>query len=208
MNLQLFAESTPEGGQETPPATDPVEKVETTPPATEEPKAEEQPKTDDVYKSLLDKINSLEAKINEPKPEHKEEPKPAEEVKTDEKNEETPNADLDAIQKELNQAKTDAETKSNLVTEYEGILNSIIEAKLSEIPEDLKTLVPENLPLKEKLDWITKAEKTGIFKGKDTDIEIGKPLNPKDTKQHTDTSKMSASALMSLAYGNTKGKKK
>lgn len=111
----------------------------------------------------------------------------------------------------LEQANTLLNVQKNLVSEYEGILNTIIEAKLTDVPENLKELVPANLSLQQKLDWITKAEKSGIFgKQPNTDIEIGKPLNPNSGKQNTDTSKLSASSLMAMAYGNAqkgKGKK-
>lgn len=108
----------------------------------------------------------------------------------------------------LDQANTLLNVQKNLVSEYEGILNGIIDTKLAEVPENLKELVPANLSITEKLEWITKAEKSGIFKAKDTDIEIGKPLNPNNVKQQTDTTKLSASALMAMAYGNSKGKGK
>lgn len=111
----------------------------------------------------------------------------------------------------LEQANTLLNVQKNLVSEYEGILNTIIDAKLADVPENLKELVPANLSLQQKLDWITKAEKSGIFgKQPNTDIEIGKPLNPNNGKQNTDTSKLSASSLMAMAYGNSskgKGKK-
>lgn len=98
--------------------------------------------------------------------------------------------------------------KDTLVSDYEGILGGIVQSKLADVPENFKDLVPVNLSLKEQLDWLTKCEKAGIFKQQgNPDIEIGKPLNP-NNKQTTDTSKLSASAIMALAYGNSKGRGK
>lgn len=159
--------------------------------------------------------------------------KPEEPVKEETKEEDKPEekqesedvaglkAEIAKLQGELEQAKANGDSKveldqvntllkvqKDLATEYEGILNGIIEAKLQEIPENLKELVPANLNIKERLDWITKAEKTGIFKQANPDIEIGKPLNPSNKKQSTDTSKLSASSLMAMAYGSSTGRNK
>lgn len=164
------------------------------------------------------------------KPEDVKEPTKEEEIKEPEKEEEPEKKESDEVtglkaeivklQGELEQAKTSNDSKvaldqantllsvqKNLVSEYEGILNGIIDSKLQEIPENLRELVPANLSLKERMDWIAKAEKSGLFKVSNPDIEIGKPLNPNNVKQTTDTSKLSASAIMALAYGNSKGKK-
>lgn len=97
--------------------------------------------------------------------------------------------------------------KDGLVSDYEGILTEIIGSKMLGVPENLKELVPTNISLKEQLAWITKAEKSGIFKQGNPDIEIGKPLNP-NNKQTIDTSKLSASSIMAMAYSNSVGKGK
>ena len=97
--------------------------------------------------------------------------------------------------------------KDGLVADYEGVLTGIIESKLLGVPENLKELIPANVSLKDQLDWLTKAEKSGIFKQVNPDIEIGKPLNP-NNKQTIDTSKLSASSIMAMAYGNSVGRGK
>lgn len=108
---------------------------------------------------------------------------------------------------ELAQVNALLTVQKNLVSEYEGIITGLIEAKMAEVPENLKELVPANLSLKERMDWLTKAEKSGIFKANNPDIEIGKPMNPNTVKQQADTAKLSASAIMAMAYGNSKSKK-
>lgn len=203
INLQLFAE--PKEPQNTEPVepTEPTEPKEPTEPAKQEPKED---KTSEVLKSLMDKISSLEDKLKEP-------PK-TEPVKTEppaeptDKDKDKDKAVDNSLEEQLEALKTESAKKATQVTEYEGILSSLIEAKLSDVPEELKGLVPENLSIKDKLDWIIKAEKTGIFGGTKGNIEIGKPLNPKDTKISADDSKLSASARMALAYESSKKSKK
>lgn len=116
-------------------------------------------------------------------------------------------ADIESTVTQLN---NDLKSKGDLVTEYEAMINGIIESKLEAIPEKLKELVPNNLGLKEKLEWINKAESNGLFKQEKQapDVEIGKPLNPKNPQQNIDTTKLSASSLMAMAYSNSKGKKR
>ena len=156
-----------------------------TPQETKEPEKVEE-KTEEPVNPLTGKVTELTSEIEKLK---------AELI--------TPNQPKDA-DIPLDQATPVLKVQKDLVSEYEGIINGILDAKLADVPENLKELVPSNLNLQQKLDWLNKAEKTGIFKAKDTDIEIGKPLNPNNVKQHTDTSKLSASSLLSMAYGSKK----
>lgn len=120
-----------------------------------------------------------------------------------------------ALETELTQLKESLTGKEAVATEYEAIVKTIIESKLLSIPENLKSLVPANASLKDQLAWLTLAEESGIFKPIvettkiNPDVEIGKPLNPNNGNKNVDTSKLSASAIMALAYGNSKptGKK-
>lgn len=157
---------------------------------------------DSILKSLVDKIASLEEKLKAP-----EKPKEEEKPKTLEKEEKTDNKNLDGFEDELKLIKDEIKKKDKVVSEYEGVLQTLIDSKLDGVSDDLKALIPESLNVKERLDWIIKAEKAGIFgQGEKGSIEIGKPLNPKDTKQSVDDSKLSASAKMALAYGSSKKK--
>ena len=191
--------------------------------------------SDEKKENPEDKKEEPKDDPNKDKPEDTKEPEKKDERKTDEpedkkepenKNDEKITgleAEIERLKGELAKAQSNNADKTaldqanallnvekGLVSEYEGIITAIIDAKLADVPENLKELVPENLNIQQKLDWINKAEKSGIFKAKDTDIEIGKPLNPNNSKQNTDTSKLSASSLMAMAYGNAqkgKGKK-
>lgn len=82
-------------------------------------------------------------------------------------------------------------------TEYETVITNLVETKLAGIPEEMHDLIPVNLTVSEKLDWISKAEAKGLFKAKST-VEIGKPTNVPHPEQ--DFSKMSAMELFTMAY--------
>lgn len=168
--------------------------------------------------------SDLKNNIKEPEIEPTKEPEKEPEKKEEPENKENEKVtgletEIERLKNELKQAKAKDDSKvaldqantllneqKNLVAEYEGILTGIIDTKLEQIPENLKELVPANLTLKEKMDWLTKAEKSGVFKA-NPDIEIGKPLNPNNVKQPTDTSKLSASSILAMAYGNSINKK-
>lgn len=109
--------------------------------------------------------------------------------------------DLSKVQEELNSLKNSKETVEQKVSTYEKALTDIIEAKLSDVPEIIKSLMPQNASLTEKLEWINKAEQGGIIK---KEIEIGKPMNPSKPVEHIDTANLSTAALMALAYGSKK----
>lgn len=162
-------------------------------------------KDNSILKSLVDKIASLEEKLAEKKPKEVDKP---EDKKEDNKDDKDKSSELSTFKDEIEQIKDEVKKKNKVVSEYEGVLKNIIDTKLADVSDDLKALIPESLNVKEKLDWILKAEKAGIFGGdKKGSIEIGKPLNPKDTKQPVDDSKLSASAKMALAYESSKKKK-
>lgn len=116
--------------------------------------------------------------------------------------EEKPNEDTEA----LNQLKVESESYKTKVTEYEAVLNEILNSKLEKVPENFKELVPKNISIKEQLEWLNKAESNGLFEVKKSvgDIEIGKPMNPKNPTQMVDTSKLTAGSLLSMAYGSKK----
>jgi hypothetical protein len=87
------------------------------------------------------------------------------------------------------------------VQEYEATLEEMVKAKLLQVPEEYKELIPENLSKKEKLEWLSKAEEKGLF-GKKT---IGGPTNP--PAQTVDLTKLSAQDKMRMAYETSIKKK-
>jgi hypothetical protein len=84
----------------------------------------------------------------------------------------------------------------------EGIISSMVESELKAIPEDYHELIPENLSIEQKLDWINKAKAKGMFKVEDnTEKTIGDPnTNRKETKRDTKT----MSAMEKLLSGYSK----
>lgn len=101
--------------------------------------------------------------------------------------------------------KKDSEDKDVVIKEYEDLVGKLIETKLEQIPADFKDLIPDNLNLKQKLNWLEKAEAKGLFnkeEKKKPNVEIGKPMNV-DVPQ-VDISKLSGSQLLKMAYNTIK----
>lgn len=64
------------------------------------------------------------------------------------------------------------------VTEYGAVIKGLVEAKVANVPEEYRELLPEG-SLSKQLDWINKAEEKGLFAGSskvNPAVEIGKPL--------------------------------
>lgn len=103
-----------------------------------------------------------------------------------------------------------AELKENhaVVTErvktLEAILDEVVAEGLKEIPENIKTLMPDNADAVGKLEWIKKAKKSGLVANTKQvgGVEIGKPMNVETAK--VDTSKMSAGDLMRMAFSTVR----
>lgn len=84
-------------------------------------------------------------------------------------------------QYKIEQQKTEALTAK--VKDLEAIVDGLVKDKLENIPEEFHGLLPSG-GATEKLDWLNKAESSGLFakKTSNPDIEIGKPLKTNDTK--------------------------
>jgi hypothetical protein len=212
MNLQMFATDSSDTPVESVPTTstptEPTTSTSNTP--VEAPVVEEPVVVVEEIKPIEPVVESLKEPIVEPvvEPVLPVEPEKVIEVTVEELQSKL-DLTVEKSTVELNKANTLLNLKTEQVNEYEGILNALIDSKMEGIPENLKELIPEKLSLVEKMAWIDKAEKTGIFNtGNPDGIEIGKPFNP-STKNNTNTSDMSASAKMALAYGTSKvGRKK
>lgn len=104
--------------------------------------------------------------------------------------------------------KTELEKQTTLVGEYEAILTELMDAKLADVSDEIKALMP-NGSIKEKFDWINKAEAANLFKKPETNkstksVEIGKPIDVASTDKKVDTSKLTATQLMQMAYSSLK----
>lgn len=170
-------------------ATDSTVNDETTKPQNQEPK---------------------EPKVEEPKKEEKE--AGAEEVKVDVEQLKAELLEAQGKAKEVETLtatvetmKVEAEKTKAELKEYEDLVTNLIETKLKEVPEDYKELIPDNLSLKQKLNWLEKAEAKGLFnkeEKKKPNVEIGKPMNV--DAPSVDTSKLTGSQLLRMAYNSVK----
>ena len=153
----------------------------------------------------------------EKKPEEKKEPK-AEPKKEPEE----AKVDVEALKTELAEAQAKAQEVETLniqvttlqnevadkdaqIKEYETLVGNMVEAKMNQVPADLKDLIPDNMDLKQKLAWLEKAESKGIFNKetkKKPNVEVGKPMNTETPT--VDTSKMTAGQLLKMAYSSAK----
>lgn len=101
--------------------------------------------------------------------------------------------------------KQEVEAQKTAIAEYEKLVGELVEAKMKQVPEQFKELIPDNLDIKQQLNWLGKAEAKGLFTKeakKKPDVEIGKPMNV-DVPQ-VDTSKLTGSQLLKMAYNTIK----
>jgi seryl-tRNA synthetase len=101
---------------------------------------------------------------------------------------------------EFTQVKTQYESVETRAKELEGVINGLLDTKLSTIPEDFHDLIPANLTPEAKLDWISKAETKGLF-GKKEQKPIGEASNPSHA-QSFDLNTLSPVQLMKAGYGS------
>lgn len=159
------------------------------------------------------KESKKEPKVEEPKKEEPQEPKnPTEEGTVDinqlkaeleEANKKV--AEVEALNGTVAALQKEAESKDAIIKEYEDLVGKMVETKLSQVPEEYRELIPDNLNLKQKLSWLEKAEAKGLFtkeEKKKPNVEIGKPLNV-DVPQ-VDTGKLTGSQLLRMAYNTVK----
>lgn len=144
------------------------------------------------------------------------EPEKEVEVKTDATElEATVKETEDKLTKAVEQLKKEQKTVEGLKTqvkELETVVNTLFEAKLSEVDEKYHALVPDGDAVS-KLAWLTKAEQTGLFTKEeqavetDEHIEIGKPLtvtNPNDKAQSKLTAQQKIANYFGSLYANKK----
>jgi DNA gyrase/topoisomerase IV subunit A len=106
---------------------------------------------------------------------------------------------------ELEQYKAQTEQYTSRVTELEGVIQSLVDAKLAEIPEDFHDLIPAGMTPEQKLSWITTAQAKGLFgtQPAQNPLEqqpLGDPTN-NNNKPNVDITKMSALDMFLAAYG-------
>lgn len=182
-------------------------KVENKEPITEPVKPEE-PKKEPVKEPVGEPVK--EPKKEEPAKEPKKEPvdssKEIEELKATISDLEVKAGTVDTVTLENENLKGEINTLNTQLKDYEELVSNLVNTKLEQIPAKYKELIPDNLDLKQKLNWLNKAESKGLFdkeEKKAPAVEIGKPMNF-DTDNSVDTTKLSGSQLLKLAYNSIK----
>ncbi|UKL30005.1 hypothetical protein [Bacillus phage PK2] len=108
-------------------------------------------------------------------------------------------------QTELENTKNQFKETSQRVEQLEGIIQTLVDAELEAVPEEMRDLVPENFTPEQKLSWITNAKKKGLFgatQNSKEEQELGGATNNHTQTQQTDVSKMSVTQLFKSAYGS------
>lgn len=154
----------------------PPETVEETaePEVTETEVAPEQVETQKETETIESKTEIEETATEEIKEESTETEKPEEKPEDDVVDS---TKELDLIQGKYKAEQKKVEDLKNQVKGLEAVVSTIVDAKLKDIPKEYHALIPEG-SLSNKLEWINKAETSGLFKKAEIkDVEIGKPLN-------------------------------
>ncbi|WP_338461566.1 hypothetical protein V5G20_17800 [Brevibacillus borstelensis] len=102
--------------------------------------------------------------------------------------------------KQAEEFKTKAETTEQRVQQLESVISQLLDAKLENIPEDFRDLIPANFTVEQKLEWIATAEKKGLF-AKKTQQQIGDDTNAPD-KQKVDLNSLNPMQLFMAGYGS------
>lgn len=168
------------------------------PETKEEPK--EDPKTD---KPVEVKVEEPEVKVEDPEIKEQLETalKSVSDLEAELSKAQDQIAEYDELHKELTETKTAIEKAEGTIKEYEDLLNKMIDNKMKMVPEDFKDLIPSNLNITQKLEWLNKAEEKNLFNKKNApEIEVGKPMGSGVQDNQIDVDSLSNSGLLSLAY--------
>lgn len=102
---------------------------------------------------------------------------------------------------ELTRTKDTHKLSSERVGQLESVINSLLEAKLENVPEEFRDLLPAHMTPEAKLEWLANAEKKGLFKPTKKDVPLGESTNPAGN-QTNDLNKLSPMELLRAAYGS------
>lgn len=94
----------------------------------------------------------------------------------------------------------------NRIESLEGVVQTLIDAELEGVDEDVLELIPSDKTVEDKLEWIVKAKQKGLLTSKGFEIQIGQPSgNPAGGKGANAHDGMNPIQMMTMAY--TKFKK-
>lgn len=204
MNLQFFAEEQEGNNAESSPAeaqnTGQQQGVEnkTSAPAQKEQQQNNEhmiPKSrfDEVnskFKSVQEQLDSLLAEKQQAEKQAKEEQGKFQEL-------------YEEASKNIDSYKSQAEQHSERVKALEGVFSELLDAKLEAVPEDLRDIIPDGLSPEQKLAWVDRAERKGLFGQRQSEQPLGESTNP--AKQETqDASKLNPFQMLKSGYGRKK----
>lgn len=101
---------------------------------------------------------------------------------------------------ELNQTKDSYTKTTERVAQLETVINGLLEARLENVPEEYRDLLPEHMTPEAKLEWLANAEKKGLFRTTKKDTPLGERTNPHGNA-NADLNKLSPMELLRAAYG-------
>ena len=128
-----------------------------------------------IPKSRFDEVNNkykeVQAKLDELLNEKAEAERKAAEQK----------GEFEKLYKETSKKLEDTQSKyksaDKRAKELEAIITDMLNARLENLPEELRDIIPEGLTPEQKLAWIDKAERKGLF-GPKAEEPIGEGTNP------------------------------
>ncbi len=158
-----------------------------------------------IPKSRFDEVNNkykeLQAKLDDLQKQ-----KEQEELEEQKKKGEFENL-YNSTQQELENTKTQYKETSERVEQLEGLIQTLVDAELEAVPEDMRDLVPSNFTPEQKLTWITQAKAKGLFGAAEStkeEEELGGATNSQQQTTTQDVKSMSVSQLFKSAYGKKK----
>lgn len=165
---------------------------------------QEETKTETMIpKSRFDEINQRNKEMASQLAELQKAQEEADALKQEqEKAEAEKRGEFERLYKEKTQEAESLLTFKERAEKLEATFGSMVDSKLSTIPEEFHELIPSNLTAEAKLEWIAKAESKGLFKGA-TEQPIGQPTNPKGESKR-DVTKMSPMEKLLMGYGKRK----
>lgn len=104
--------------------------------------------------------------------------------------------------KDMDGIKAENKTSKTRIQQLEAVINGLLEARLENVPEEFRDLVPGNLTPEQKLEWLSVAEKKGLFgaASQKKETPVGQPTNPAGGAV-TDINTLTPGQLLRMAYG-------
>jgi F0F1-type ATP synthase membrane subunit b/b' len=135
-----------------------------TPPAAEPQKPDTQEQM--IPKERFDEVNRKYKDADKAREAAEKALKEAQEVRLKEKE------DYKALYEQTTSELSELKPKAEQFDSYQETMSKLLEAQIEEIPEELRSLIPDELSVKQKIDWIAKNKKL-LLKPVGPDIGAG-----------------------------------